>query len=243
VLAATVGMRFQPRGPGSLDIAAVFISASTSVSILLAAMERQMTVRSPFAFLPVALVAFILLVGVSRAEATPIVSVSSTTVNIADVVDFVTVDISIADAVDLYAYQFGISFDPAILGLFDIVDGDFLSNVGPTVFISGAVGATPGLIEFTSASLLGPGAGASGTGLLFSVLFDVKTAGVSPVSVVFEPLNGDALFDSELLEMTEAITSPGSITIEPRQAPEPMTVLLVLVGGVGLATRRARSLR
>jgi hypothetical protein len=180
---------------------------------------------------PACLAAFtlgaLLLTG-SPTQAAPVIGVSSTTANIADIVDWVSVHVSIADAVDLYAYQFGIAFDPAILGLFDIVEGNFLPDVGATVFVPGAVGGTPGLIEFTAGSLLGPGPGANGSGLLFSVLFAVNQPGISPVSVVFDALNGDGLLDSELLDIADVGTSAGTVTIKPRIAPEPVTGFLLL---------------
>jgi hypothetical protein len=71
------------------------------------------------------------------------------------------------------------------------------------------------------------------------VLFDVKKAGVSPVSVVFDPLNGDGLLDSSLSDITDVGTSAGTVTIEPRVAPEPVTMLLVVIGFGGLLARRA----
>jgi hypothetical protein len=178
-----------------------------------------------------------LLLAGAPAHAAPILSVSSTTANIADVIDFVTVDVSIDNAVDVYAYQFGIQFNPSILGVFDVVEGDFLSNAGSTIFIPGAVGGTPGLLEFTSGTLVGAVPGANGSGRLFSVLFSVHNPGVSLVSVVFDALNGDGILNSALGDIEGTESTSGTVTIEPR-LPEPATALLVLAGVGGLMLRR-----
>ena len=91
--------------------------------------------------------------------------------------DTFTVDLNAENLSDLAGWQFDIAFDPTVLEVVEVNEGDFLKAEGGTTFfqkgtIDNAVGKITGL---SSARL--SGGGVTGTGLLLSVTFAAKAAG------------------------------------------------------------------
>ena len=197
--------------------------------------------RSPVhAIATVVVVVAVLLVGTLDSQATPVITVSSTGANIDDVIDWAGVDVRIDGVVDLRAYQFGLAFDPGILKLFELLEGDFLSSVGPTFFFPGIVDNAAGRITRHRDFLI-PNTGAHGGGVVARVAFFVRRPGTSPVSVILDPLQGDGLVDSRFRPIGPVMTEAGSITIEPsRDAPEPTVAMLASTALVAMALRRKR---
>ena len=155
---------------------------------------------------------------------------SATTANVGDLV---TVDLNIEDVTDLYAFQLTIDFDPAVLQSTTTTEGPFLLPGGGTLFIPGAVDNVAGSISFLANTLLGPGPGVSGSGTLAHLGFTAFGPGTSPVAITFNVLNGDALLDSALAEITaETIGASVDVTTP---VPEPASFFLVISGFSALA--------
>jgi hypothetical protein len=198
--------------------------------------------RSPvYSAATVTFILAILLMGRSAAHASPIISVSSTGANIDDIIDWVSVDVRIDAVLNLHGYQFGLAFDPSILEVFQVVEGDFLSSTGPTLFFPGFVDNVGGLINFHQNVLITPNTGANGSGVLLRVLFFVRRPGTSLVSVILDPLRGDVLVDSRFRPIAPVVTEAGTVTIEPsRRVPEPTIAMLGTMAVVAMRIRRRR---
>ena len=90
--------------------------------------------------------------------------------------DTFALDIRAKDIYDMAAWQFDIAFDPAILEVIDVSEGDFLKRGGTTLFQSGTIDNAVGKIAGLSAIRLST-RGVSGTGALLQVTFKAKSAG------------------------------------------------------------------
>lgn len=148
-----------------------------------------------------------------------------------------TLPVSIAGVSDLYAYQFDLAFDPAILQLLSISEGSFLSSAGSTIFIPGTIDNIDGDATSNADTLVGNIPGATGDGDLVDFTFQAISPGVSAVS-----LSNELLFDSSFNEIpfTEV---DGSVTVTPSAVPEPSGLALVgclALAGMLLAKRRQR---
>lgn len=141
----------------------------------------------------------------------------------------VTLSVDISGVSDLYAWQFDLTFDPAILQVQSQTEGDFLSSAGPTFFISGFLDT--GSITNIADALEGSGPGADGSGTLLNLNLLGLGIGTSALSVsnvfLLDSLGNDIPFTS----------SDSAITI----TPEPESLWLV-VPGAPLAWWRNRKL-
>lgn len=175
------------------------------------------------------LLGLMLSVGILPTSAVPIVSITPSSVVIQPEQNF-SLDISITDALDLYAFQFDLSFDPAILSAGSIMEGAFLPTGGATFFIDGAIDNTAGTIALTADTLQTALAGVNGNGILATVGFQALRAGTSVVT-----LSNVILLDSALGDMTATIAD-GSVTVRQpvTGVPEPSACLLVATGCIGL---------
>ncbi len=121
--------------------------------------------------------------------------------------DTFTLDLSAEDVIDLAGWQFDIAFDPAILEVVEVNEGDFLKiDGGATFFQSGTIDNTTGKITGLNAIRFNEN-GATGTGTLLSVTFLAKAEGETQLT-----LNNFHL---------------GSTTSEPIAAPPPEVVITI----------------
>ena len=92
-----------------------------------------------------------------------------------------TLRLSAEKVTDLAGWQTDITFDPALLEVVKVSEGDFLKKGGvDTFFLRGTIDNTAGkIIKINSARLSG---GVDGTGSLLSVTFTAKTAGETRVT-------------------------------------------------------------
>ena len=140
-----------------------------------------------------------------------------------------SLDVAITDVVDLYAYQFDVSFDPALMQASDITEGAFLSGGGATNFFAGLIDNTAGTIMFTADTLQGFVSGVTGSGILASINFNALDLGSSAIA-----LSNVQLLDSNLDDISASITSigDGSITVS-QQVPE-IGILWLVASGLPL---------
>ena len=164
------------------------------------------------------------------AQADPVISLSVSP-NPAAVGNTVLVNVNISGAVDLYAYQFSLLFNPAVLQATTSTEGSFLPTGGSTFFVAGTVDNTLGAVNFTVGSLLGLLPGVNGSGTLATLSFNAAALGSSTLG-----FRDVLLLDSELLEVAPTLQG-GVVSV----VPEPSTWLMFglgLAGVAGLARRR-----
>lgn len=174
--------------------------------------------------------AAISMLAMGAAQADPVISLNVSP-SPAGVGNTVLVDVVISGAVDLYAYQFSLLFNPAVLQATTSAEGSFLPTGGSTFFVGGTVDNTAGAVNFTVGSLLGLLPGVSGNGTLATLSFNAAAIGSSTLS-----FRDVLLLDSELLDITST-SQGGAVSV----VPEPSAWLMFglgLVGVAGLARRR-----
>ena len=133
----------------------------------------------------------------------------------------VSVNVNVSGLTDLYAFQFDIAFNPAVLSAVSVTEGGLFSSVG-VFFTPGTIDNTTGMITFISDSLSGPGPGISTNGTLAQITFTSFAPGLSGIN-----LANVILLDSSLNNIA-ATTSGTSITVTG--TPEPSSVILFATG-------------
>ncbi len=146
--------------------------------------------------LSIVLGAVVLLFGSGPAGAIPSVRVqpSLSTPVVGSAFD---VFVEISSVTDLYAYQFEINFDPAVLAVQSVSEGPFLMGGGSTFFIPGEIDNLAGEIGRTGNMLLTDHGGVNGGGILAIVQFQALAGGVSPID-----LSQVVLLDSSLADIS-----------------------------------------
>lgn len=168
--------------------------------------------------------------GITYAFAVPTVSIAPPNSVVQPNQSF-TLDIDVTDVTDLYAWQFALAFNPAILAATSITEGPFLQTGGATFFIPGTIDNTLGTIDLTANTLLTAVAGVDGGGAIATVHFQALTSlGTSPIT-----LSNVLLLDSGLDDIT-ADTANGFVTVRQvtTAIPEPGTWLFLATGTAGL---------
>jgi hypothetical protein len=92
-----------------------------------------------------------------------------------------TVRVRIRDVTDLYVWQFKMTFDPNLMQCLSVTEGEFLRNVGPTIWPGPIIDNSNGWI-YAGCSLITP-PGASGGGVLAYVTFHCKAEGNSTLNM------------------------------------------------------------
>lgn len=139
-----------------------------------------------------------------------------------------TLQVTAADVADLYAYQFDITFDPAVFQVGGVSEGAFLPTGGSTDFLAGTVDNSAGSVSFTLGTLIGLGVpGVNGSGVLAS--FSVTSIGSAPGVGTF------GLANVTLLDSSGADISAGAMALNVSAVPEPATWGLLLAGGALVA--------
>ena len=131
------------------------------------------------------------------------------------------VNVNVAGLTDLYAFQFDVIFNPAILSVVSITEGSLFSSVG-VFFSPGTIDNTAGTITFIGDSLSGPGPGVSLDGALAQILFNAIGPGSSSID-----LSNVILLDSNFNDITASAVS-GSMNVT--STPEPSSAMLLSAG-------------
>jgi MYXO-CTERM domain-containing protein len=172
----------------------------------------------------IALVSSIVFYAALPAEATPILSLVRVPSD-----NGVEVAVQVDGASDVFAYQFSVNFDPTVLEALTVTEGPFLAAAGPTFFDPGTIDNGLGSISFMFDTLLGPVAGASGSGILAYIDFD-------PLRQAFTTLSLSDVFlvDSSVNEIpTETVPLTSRV-------PEPPTTWLAGIALLAAAVVRRR---
>jgi hypothetical protein len=125
-----------------------------------------------------------------------------------------SLDISVESITDLYAYQFDVSFDPLILSALSIDEGSFLQGGGATFYAPGTIDNGSGTVNLTANTLLGPGPGIDGTGILATLWFKA----LNPVTTTVSLLNVQ-LLDSNINEISAPIQNSTTVTVQDVPTP------------------------
>jgi Cohesin domain len=147
-----------------------------------------------------------------------------------------TLTVRIADVVDLSAFQFDLSFNPAVLQATAVSEGPFLGTGGSTFFGAGSINNGSGTVASIFDSLVGSVPGVTGSGNLATVSFNVIGVGTSPMAFA------NTLFLNSLFNDLAPQVVNGSITTVA-VIPEPGPAALLLAGLAGLALRAHRQRR
>jgi hypothetical protein len=143
-----------------------------------------------------------------------------------------TLSVQATGVTDLYAYQFDIGFNSAVLSAISVSEGAFLPTGGATIFLPGTIDNVGGSITANADILDGAVAGVTGNGDLLDVTFHALTAGSSSVQV----FNLFAL-DSFGLGLDLPIDN-ATVTVTAATTPEPGTWLPVSFIILGLLAFR-----
>ncbi len=147
--------------------------------------------------------------------------------------DTFSLNVAIDGAVDLFAFQFDLVFDPAVVSAAASSEGPFLGLGGLTFFVPGDA-TVPGTITSTANSLIGNVPGVAGSGVLATVSFTALGPGSSGVT-----LSNVILLDSTFAAIADTTLRNASVTVNAR-VPEPTTLLILGIGVAALGYRRGR---
>lgn len=115
----------------------------------------------------------------ARSQST-VVSVFPSSI-VANVGQSFSINVTISDVLDLYGWEFRLSWNPALIDAFNAAEGPFLKRSGET-FFSYNINATAGRMV-VDCTLLGMISGASGSGTLSTITFNVKGTGECPLDL------------------------------------------------------------
>lgn len=151
-------------------------------------------------------------------QASPLLSVSSATVAVGEQFD-IAVSISGVDpAAGLSAWQFDLAFDPSIVRADSVAEGGYLAFFGATLFGSGVIDNTSGLVSLVTDAYVGLPPPPAGDGILAIFSFTALGKGVSALTL------GNAFLD-----FSDAVAAPlnGQVTVGSTAVSEPGAAGLV----------------
>lgn len=144
------------------------------------------------------------------------------------------VQVSALDVTDLYAFQFDVTFDPALFTASGVTEGAFLASGGTTFFDGGTIDNTSGVVSFVFDTLIGAIPGVSGSGVLARI--DFNAADVAFSSGAFQLTDAMALDSS--LDLVDVALRGQSVAI-PEPAALSLSLAALAVLGASSWRRRA----
>jgi hypothetical protein len=139
------------------------------------------------------------------------------------------VSVNISPVTNFFAFQFNISFDPAILSAVSVTEGTFLPSTGN--FFSGFDDGF-GTISYVADALNGP-AGITGQGTLAILQFRALGPGASGIN-----LSDIILLNADQADIPFNISN-GTVNVEA-SVPEPGVLLLLSLGLIAVAFATSR---
>ena len=160
----------------------------------------------------------------TSSRAAPVLSLQLS-IATANVGDTVTAKVLVTGASDLYGFEFDLLFNRAVVTALGVVEGDFFSRAGASLFIPGIIDNSTGLFGFNAGALQGAIPGGDGDGVLAEFSFNATAAGSSGFN-----FTNFTLLDSTLGAITGVTSRGASFVVSGGggQVPEPATLALVL---------------
>ena len=171
-----------------------------------------------------------LLAACSHAWAAPTLSII-TTPGSSQVGSVVDLDVTISDVADLYGYNFTVNFDASLFRAIGVSEGAFLGTAGATDFGYLGINNATGNVSYIYDFLLGPVAGASGSGSLARIQLEAIGIGRGAFSV-----SDLVLVDSTGADLAVIVNAGAQAEV-----PEPASYALFGIGLFGAAALRRRS--
>ncbi|MBN1618452.1 hypothetical protein JW887_03865 [Candidatus Dojkabacteria bacterium] len=172
----------------------------------------------------------------------PIISVNPPVIKVLEANASFLVNIIISDAVDILAWNIEVTWDPEILKITSVTEGDFLSSVGSTVFTAAAPPLLPnsnelypGLIPDISSGLL-IAESASGSGVLATLNFTSLSLGTCPI------LLGDTMLNFSAGELViEHTVNDGQVIVIPEFQTWMLVPIFLMVSVIVVLTKKLRT--
>jgi hypothetical protein len=152
----------------------------------------------------------------SAPSSNPIVSVSEPDIPDPplDIGKTFCVNVTIEQVINLYLWQAGLTFNATILDALNFTEGSFLKQEGSTLWVSGTINNTSGIITYHAASRVGNVTGISGNGTLGTITFQVQQYGSSTLHltdiILLDPSLTEIL-GTIIVDYTVRIKIPGDI--------------------------------
>ena len=162
--------------------------------------------------------------GVSRSvTASPILSIDPQSLHV-ELGQTFSINIDARNITDLYAYQLDLTFNPAVINVVSLNAGNFLGNAGSTYFVPGVINNVTGLLSANVESLVGSIPGATGTGVLETIVFDTVGQGQSQLNI-----QNQILLDSSLNDIVSQSLNGVVFVDQGTSIPEPTSLRIFIV--------------
>lgn len=89
------------------------------------------------------------------------------------------INLTVSNVSDLYGWQFNLTFDPTILNAVNVTEGPFLKQAGDTWLLGPTINNIAGFVFCGDSLFPFPDEGATGSGVLASITFNVTAEGKS----------------------------------------------------------------
>jgi len=119
-----------------------------------------------------------------------------------------TVEVRISNAENIYGWEFRLKWNPTLLNMVRVVEGNFLGQCGGTFFATNTSKAKDGLI-IVDCTLLGNVSGANGNGTLAIIEFYAKVQGECPLELE------ETILVDESERPVSHITKNSEVTVKP----------------------------